>query len=128
MAKLAVIFGSTEGQTAKIADRIVAVANKRGHIAQAFDAQKGSAGFELSFYDAVIVGASLHVGSYQKSIENFIKAHLSRLGKIPNAFFRSVLLHDDKNQQALDECVNKLQQRIGWYPQYVVQFAGALKL
>ena len=130
MAKLAVVYGTTEGQTAKIANRIVAVANEHDHIAQAYNAQKGSTGFELSLYDAIIVGASLHVGSYQKSVENFIKAHLTELRKMPNAFFSVSLAAadpSDKNQRALAECANKLQQRTGWYPQHVVQFAGALK-
>jgi menaquinone-dependent protoporphyrinogen oxidase len=60
MTKIMIGYGTTEGQTARIADHIAVVIRSRGVEAQALDL-KQSTDVGLDGYDAVIVGGSIHM-------------------------------------------------------------------
>ena len=87
MARVLIVYGTTEGQTRKVAEHIAAVARRDGHDAEAVDSTTIEAPVAAGGYDAVIVGASLHQGKYQAALAHFVRDNLALLGRVPSAFF-----------------------------------------
>jgi menaquinone-dependent protoporphyrinogen oxidase len=124
MTKIMIGYGTTEGQTARIADRIAAVIRSRGVEAQALDL-KQSTDVGLDGYDAVIVGGSIHMGKHEEHVVDFVQKNRIRLERLPSAFFSvSLAAHGDlENARAY---VENFEQQTGWRPAQVGLFSGAL--
>lgn len=124
MAKILVAYGTTEGQTAKIADYIVDVIRGRGTDADAVNI-KHSGDAVPAGYDAVIVGASIHMGKHENYVRDFVRQNRATLERLPSALFSvSLAAHGDMaNAQAY---VDNFQHETGWHPAHVGTFAGAL--
>jgi menaquinone-dependent protoporphyrinogen oxidase len=84
----------------------------------------------LESYDAVIVGASLHGGQYQKEVRRFVRQNHPRLELIPSVFFSVSLAALDPSEAARNDvqrCLDRFSRETGWRPVRVVSFAGALR-
>ena len=130
MIKLLIIYGSGEGQTAKIAERIRQEARALGHQTEIFDAKRLPPDFSLQEFDAVIVGASLHMDQHQDYIKAFVSSNLTALNAMPSAFFSvslSAAAQKSEDQQAAHDLAAKFTQDSGWRPAQTAVFAGALK-
>jgi len=129
MNKMVVLYGSSEGQTAKIANALAAVLREKGEMVDVIDGQRVPTDFSLAPYHAIIIGASLHVGGYQSSIRRFIQQHRQALEHIPTAFF-SVSLTEayphPEEKARLKQLLAKFLQETGWHPQKIASFAGSL--
>lgn len=129
MTKLLIVFGTTEGQTAKIAGFIAEVAERRACAVDIFDARRLSKGLSLDGYDGVLVGASMHGGRYQRSVRDFVRSHRAELERMPAAFFSVSLTeaypHPDQRAQ-LNAYLARFFDATGWHPRTVASFAGAL--
>jgi menaquinone-dependent protoporphyrinogen oxidase len=124
MTKIMIGYGTTEGQTARIADHLAEVIRDRGHEAQAVNLKR-SPGVLLDGYDAVIVGGSIHMGKHEEHVVDFVQKNRVRLERLPSAFFSvSLAAHGDmENARAY---VENFQQQTGWHPTQVGLFGGAL--
>ena len=124
MTKILIGYGTTEGQAARIADRIVGVIRRHGIEAQALDL-KQSTDTGLDGYDAVIVGASIHMGKHEAYVVDFVRKNRLKLEGMPSAFFSvSLAAHGDTaNAEAY---VANFEQETGWHPAQVGLFSGAL--
>jgi menaquinone-dependent protoporphyrinogen oxidase len=124
MTKILIAYATTEGQTARIADHIADVIQKRGIEARAIDLKR-SARIPLDDYDAVIVGGSIHMGKHQNDVADFVSANRVRLERLPSAFFSvSLAAHGDlENAEAY---VANFEQQTGWHPTKIGLFGGAL--
>lgn len=129
MNKLLVLYGSSEGQTTKIALHIARIIREKGYLVDVIEGRGMPAHFSLEPYRAVIIGASLHAGSYQKYVRTFVQQHHRELTQMPTAFF-SVSLTEAYPRPAekveLGRLMATFLQETGWHPQSVVSFAGAL--
>ena len=127
--KLLIIYASTEGQTAKIVEQMATVVRELDHAAELVDANRLPADFDLHHYDAVIVGASVHMGQYQQSVVNFVKQHLAKLQTMPSAFVSVTLsaAQAEAGQQSAEACVARFLMETDWQPDKTAHFAGALK-
>src|SRR5687768_15843429 len=97
MARILVIYGTTEGHTAMIATAIGNTAIARGCEADVI--QAGTIDPRPADYDGVIVAASVHRGHYQSAVARWIAAHVAELSAKPTAFVSvslGVLQHDAK--------------------------------
>jgi menaquinone-dependent protoporphyrinogen oxidase len=101
MTKILIAYGTTEGQTSRIADHIAEAVRKHGVEAEALDL-KGSKEISPDDYDGVIVGGSIHMGKHQEDVA----AH----GDMENA----------------EAYVANFEQQTGWHPTKVGLFSGAL--
>lgn len=126
--KLLIIYGTTEGQTRKIAHFMEAILQNSGHqvtIADTTDEPPAPKG-----YDAILIGSSIHMHKYQSAVKHYIKKHLLDLNKIPGAFFSVSLAAasglEDENHEAQKITTDFLDQT-GWKPLMASQIAGALK-
>ena len=129
MARLLVLYGTTDGQTGKIARSLGATLRTCGHDSDviAAAAAKATDPFE---YDGVIVAASLRGGRYQKSVQRWVQRHAHALQPKPTAFVSvclGVLQKNPKVQSDLTRIMNGFFSETGWQPAQSIIVAGALK-
>ena len=124
MTKILIGYGTTEGQTARIAEYIADVMRSQGQEAQVLDL-KGSKDLPLDSYDAVIVGGSIHMGKHEEHVADFVRKNRVSLERLPSAFFSvSLAAHGDmENARAY---VKNFEQETGWRPTQVGYLGGAL--
>jgi len=124
MMRILVPYGTTEGLTARISDYLADVIRGRGHEADAVDI-KGSGATELDGYDAVIVGASIHMGKHEDYVLDFVRENRDALERLPSAFFSvSMAAHD--NMEEAEGYIEEFVRETGWHPAKVGLFGGAL--
>lgn len=128
MSSVLIIYGTGEGQTAKIAERIATTISERGHETNAVNVQDRPDQFILDEYDAVIVGASIHVGKHQDEIRTFVSDNQDALEGMPTAFFQVSLssASEEKREEAAGY-VESFITETGWHPDRIGQFGGALR-
>jgi menaquinone-dependent protoporphyrinogen oxidase len=130
MARVLILYGTTEGQTASISDYIVEVVRDHGQEAETLDVKEMPSGFVLDGYEAVIVGASIHMGEHEEYVRDFVKRNHEALGRMPSAFFSVSLTareHTDEARAQTREYVEKFVDETGWHPDMVGIFGGALR-
>ncbi len=128
--KFVILYGSNEGQTEKIASYMVDVLYSKGHFATAFHLKDLPTRFDLTQYDAVLIGASIHAGQYQDYVVRWIQNHRAVLDNMPNGFFSVCLTAKDNNLQdheAVEGYISNFIAKTGWQPKQVESFAGALR-
>ncbi|NHN49307.1 protoporphyrinogen oxidase [Halostella sp. JP-L12] len=127
MASFLVLHGTGEGQTAKVADRIVTTLDERGHDAAVVNADKDG-DVSVDDYDAVVVGASVHAGEHQRGIREFVRQHQEALAAMPTAFFQlSLSSANEEGRAAAADYVEAFIEDTGWHPDRIGQFGGALR-
>jgi len=124
MANIYLPYGTIEGQTAKIAEFIADVVRAHGHNAQAADIKQSGDAIPEG-YDAVIVGASVHIGKHEDYVRDFVQKNRAVLEGRPSALFSvSMAAHDDVENA--ESYVEKFEDETGWRPAQVGLFSGAL--
>lgn len=124
MASVLIPYGTTEGQTGKIAEVIADVIRDMGHEAEAVDIRSLSDTVPAG-YDAVIIGASIHMGKHDKHVVEFVDKNHDVLEGLPSAFF-SVSLAAHGDTQEAEGYVDQFENETGWHPDKVALFGGAL--
>lgn len=130
MGSFLALYGTGEGQTAKVADRIVEVLLERGHDATAVPAVETPPDLTLEEFDAVLVGASIHVGRHQSAVREFVNTNHDDLGTQPSAFFQlslSSATSDETRQAEAAGYVEAFLEETGWHPDRIGLFGGALR-
>ena len=133
MAEVLVLFATREGQTEKIARRMAAVLEAKGHRVQLRDVDRSSRELDLRRYGAIFVGSPVRVGSYLRSVVRFVQARREVLERVPSAFFSvSLAVAPRKGERKNDgraetmRVVEKFIRATGWTPRRVELIAGAL--
>jgi menaquinone-dependent protoporphyrinogen oxidase len=127
MARILVLYGTTEGHTARIAHSIGDTLRARG---DAVDVVKASRhGPNPTDYAAVIVAASVHGGRYQRDIRDWVRSNVYLLGDRPTGFVSvclGVLQRDPDVQREVHAIVTRFLLATGWRPAMTKVVAGAL--
>ena len=127
MPRTLVLFGTTDGQTAKIAAAIGATLRTDDITVDVIDA--GVVPVKPEDYDAVVVAASVHAGGYQRAVRRWVRAHAAALGARPTAFVSvclGVLQPDPKVQREVTDIASRFAAGAGWRPSVIKTVAGAL--
>src|SRR5689334_21710886 len=101
MSRILVVYGTSQGQTAKIARALAARLTAAGADADVQDV--GFSDPQPAAYDAVIVAASMHARGYQRGVAKWLRAHVAEFGQRPTAFISVCLSVASKNQKSRDE-------------------------
>ena len=123
-----IVYGSTQGQTHKIADFVADRWRSQGHDVAVFDAAETIAVVDPLRYDATLVAASLHAAGYQQSVARFAKEHGAALSSGPSAFVSvslSAAGNDPSDRAGLARCDEEFFAKTGWRPPRVHHAAGA---
>ena len=126
--KILIVYGTTEGQTRTISHFMEGVLKDAGHDVTVADAAGTPP--SPSTYDAVIIGASIHIHKYQSAVLNYINRHIEALKKMPGAFFSvclAVASELEKEHKEAQKIATDFLERLGWKPVMTTQVAGALK-
>lgn len=129
MARILVLYGTTEGHTAKIAEHIAETVRDNGHDVEVREGSKVPVGFSVEGFDGVIVGASVHRGKHQPYIAEFVKENLSLMQDMLSAFFSVSLTAAEQTEESKAEThriATEFLDETGWHPDMVAKFAGAL--
>lgn len=128
MATILVCYGTSEGQTAKVADRLGQTLAERGHETRVTDIKSAPA--DLDDFDAVLVGASIHVGKQQSAVSEFVMEHRDALAGRPTGFFQvslSSATDDPERRAEAADYVDAFVERTDWHPDRIGLFGGALR-
>ena len=129
MASIITIYGTGEGQTAKVADHIDDKLRKRGHETTTLNV-KDADSVELVDFDAVLVGASIHIGRHQKTVRQFVTANRDVLVRKPTGFFQVSGASGNNIEAGEAEAIGYLDEFIeatGWRPDRIGLFGGAFR-
>jgi menaquinone-dependent protoporphyrinogen oxidase len=123
-----IVYGTTEGQTRKIAEWTAAYARDRGHQVELYDSAALAFDLDLETFRAFIIAASVHQESHQDTITNFVIAHQKLLNTRPSAFISvslSAVLEDERTEA--QKYVNRFVSATGWQPRMTLLLGGALR-
>ena len=129
MPRILVLYGTSEGHTALVAN---AIGNRLRAInvsADVIDAAVDNYSPSPEQYDGIIIAASVHIGRYQKAITTWVRDHAHLLDSRCNAFVSmslGVLQHDPKVDADLAAIVARFERETGWHPRLTRFFPGAL--
>lgn len=123
-----IVYGTTEGQTRKIAEWAAANARDRGHQVELYDSAALAFDSNLEAFHAFIIAASVHQEHHQDTITNFVIAHRKLLNMTPSAFISvslSAVLEDGRTEA--QKYVDRFVSVTGWRPRMTLLLGGALR-
>ena len=124
------VYGTTEGQTEKIARFLAARLSELGHQTMLANAAGPAPAPAPDRFDAVIISASLHAGRYQAAIIDYVRNHRAALDPRPNTFISVSLAAastDEDDQAGLRKCIANFTHETGWTPRVIHHVAGAFR-
>src|ERR1043166_4584019 len=127
MSRILIVFGTTEGHTAKVARCLAESFRDRGVAIDAVEA--GTAVVAPEHYDGVVIAASVHAGGYQRSVRRWVRAHRSVLAGKPTAFVSGclgILQKDTAVHMELAAIAERFFASTAWRPTLMLVVAGAL--
>jgi menaquinone-dependent protoporphyrinogen oxidase len=124
-----IAYGTTEGQTRKIAEWAAKYVHDRGHAVELYDsADDLESHLDLNAFQAFVIAASVHQEQHQKVIKNFATAHREVLNIRPSAFISvslSAVLEDTRPEA--QNYVDRFISLTGWQPHITLLLGGALR-
>ena len=129
MSRILLLYASTEGQTALIAERMARTLCAQGHSVELLPADADPARVDPAAYGGVIVGASIHYGHHPAYLRALVRRHIGTLAARPSAFFSVSLSAGGPRPKpaAAQRYIDKFLRKTGWQPQLVASIAGAVK-
>lgn len=130
MKNVLVVYGTTEGHTRKIAERVGEWVREAGHKCEVVDSANLPEGFVVAGYDAFVAAGSLHETKHQRPLRHFVREHAAVMGARPSAFLSvsmSAVNKDEKHRADTQRCIDEFLEETGWNPTVTKAVAGALK-
>ena len=127
MARVLVVYGTTDGHTARVADFAGEALRSLGIDVDVIAA--GEASCDPADYCATIVAASLHAGGYQRAVRRWVGEHAGTLVTQPTAFVSvclGVLEQNPRVDAQLAAIADRFFVKTGWRPTMTKMVAGAL--
>lgn len=129
MARILILYGTTDGHTKKIAAALSGMLTWEGGRVDVFDARRVAANVRPSAYDGIIVAASIHIRNYQRAVKRWARKHAADLNAKPTAFVSVCLAILEQRAAARQEAqaiLHRFLRRSGWRPSVQKIVAGAL--
>lgn len=126
--KILIAYGTTEGQTRKIAERAAEHLRTRGADVTLWDSADERFGLNLDDFGAVILAASVHQEQHQQAVRAFATAHHGFLNGRPSALI-SVSLSAVLEETMPDArgYAERFTALTGWRPAMTLLLGGALR-
>jgi menaquinone-dependent protoporphyrinogen oxidase len=123
-----VIYGTTDGHTARIANAIGDTLRSRGLVVDVLNAKQAKWTSCIG-YDAVVIAASLHARGYQEPVRAWLRRNAAGLTGRPSAFVSvclGVLEKKASTDRELVRIAHELFTAATWRPDSWTIVAGAL--
>ena len=131
MKKILVLYATREGQTEKIAKVITHQLEKSGADAVLVNVSDIERSVQLSNFDLLVFGASVHEGVIERSMQDFINSHAGLIGQKERSFFLVSLSAAEKDHEVRDTWLSDVEKKITARLQVpfdqMEMIAGALK-
>jgi menaquinone-dependent protoporphyrinogen oxidase len=127
--RILIVYGTSYGQTEKIARRIRTLLEWRGHEVTLANAAEAMPALPLDWYDGIVVGSSIIARGHQKSIDRFARTNARLLNSAPSAFFSvsaSAASSNPVERAAAERLRDEFLARVGWHPRARASIAGAV--
>ena len=128
--KVLILYGTVEGQTAKICEFIAERLRFAGDEVTLTDAATQGASIDVQGFQAAIVAAPIHVGMYQKPVVEFVHANCEWLNRMPSAFLSvslSAVSSDAEEKKSLETITENFKIYSGWTNADIHHVAGAFR-
>jgi menaquinone-dependent protoporphyrinogen oxidase len=128
-ARILIVYGSTDGQTAKIAQRIESGIAASGVEVTTESVAHLRPGLQLAAFDAVVVAAPMRFGKFNERVVDFVQKNARALAKLPNAFVAvsiSAARDNPKAKHEVGASIDRFAAATGWKPERAFPVAGAL--
>lgn len=127
--RVLIIFGTSYGQTEKIANRIAGVLQRRGLAVELCNAATGRPSLALEQYTGVVIGTSLIARGHQPAIKQFVQNHVATLNALPTVFYQvsaSAGSASSQGRMAAQRILDEFVASQGWMPVLSASIAGAI--
>lgn len=125
--KTLILYSSQDGQTQAIASSIASTLAEemRCEMHDLRDAQD----IRLENFDAVLIGASVRYGHFQRILHKFVRRNAEKLDAMPSALFTVNLTarKPEKRSPQTNAYTRKFLLASPWTPKLCAVFAGALR-
>jgi menaquinone-dependent protoporphyrinogen oxidase len=128
--QILVLYGTSEGQTRKIAAFVTQRLARHGHRVVMVNAAEADSVPDPHRFDAIVIAASLHLGRYQREVIRYVREHRASISAHVNVFLSVSLAaagHEPQDVAGLRKCVADFVRASGWTPQQVHHAAGAFR-
>jgi menaquinone-dependent protoporphyrinogen oxidase len=127
MAKILIIFSTTDGHTRKICNRLQQVIDNRNNQVAVISVDDAGT-IDLDSFDTIVIGASIRYGKHSPKVYEFIREYSQILDSKSNAFFsvNVVARKPEKNRPETNPYLKKFLKQIPWQPKLVAVFAGKI--
>lgn len=127
MARILVVYSTTDGHTRKICDRLRSVIEREGHQV-ALASIRDEPGPDPVSFDKVVVGASIRYGKHSPRVFEFIRRHQKILDSKPGAFFsvNVVARKPRKSRPHTNPYMKQFLKSSAWHPRELAVFAGKI--
>ena len=127
MAKIIIIYSTTDGHTREICHYLQQVIEKRNNHVELISINN-EAEIDLKSFDKIVIGASIRYGKHSLKVNEFIKKNLHILESKSNAFFsvNVVARKPEKNHPETNPYLIKFLRQIPWKPMKLAVFAGKI--
>jgi menaquinone-dependent protoporphyrinogen oxidase len=125
VSNILIIYGSTYGQTERIARRLGELLEQAGFGVDLHRGDQLPEYLTLETYAGVVVAASVLAGYHQRYIREFVRYYAARLNRLPSAFV-SVCGSAGSEPAKASAYIEALLQESGWRPTITRSFSGAV--
>ena len=125
MSRILVVYGSTFGQTERVAHRIAVVLRSAGHVVDIHKADQLPDSLWLAAYDGFVVAASVLMGHHQEYVRDFVRRNAALLNETPSAFV-SVCGAAGGDPPQAQAYIDALLRETRWRPTVTRSFTGAV--
>ena len=131
MARFAIAYASSEGQTRAVVDNLADALRDHGHQVTVEDvASPANAAASVANAQAVVVAGSIHGGRMQPRLVRFVSSHGVALSERPSGLLilsLSAASRDNEARDRLDAYLSTFLASTPWRPDVVEFVAGALR-
>jgi menaquinone-dependent protoporphyrinogen oxidase len=127
MARILIIYSTTDGHTREICQRLRQVIEQEDHrvTLMSIDVEPN---VDMKPFDKIVLGASIRYGKHGKQVYEYIERNEQILDSKPNGFFsvNVVARKPENNQPETNPYLKKFLKQISWQPKELAVFAGKI--
>jgi len=128
--RILILFATIEGHTRKIVEHISSMLKEAGHEVRMINATSEQTVPTADEFDASIVAAPVHIGTFPAPMRRLVKANAESLMARPGAFVSVSLAAASSDESEIAEVakyVEEFSKETAWWPVSMHHAAGALK-
>jgi menaquinone-dependent protoporphyrinogen oxidase len=127
MAKILLLYSTTDGHTLTISQHLRQVIESHGHEVGVMAIANAST-VDLAPFDKILIGARIRYGRHSPLVHDFVHRHRAALESKPSGFFSVsvVARKPGRNTPETNPYLRTFLRQTSWRPRYLAVFAGRI--